>query len=182
MPHGPETETTIFFWKPTQKHGYLGQWYPSPFVTTEADGSHIYYKNAEQYMMHRKGLLFAPNHEVTAKILKTTNPKAIKALGRAVPNFNEGIWVGERYKIVVEGNYLKFTQNEHLKEQLLATGNKELVEASPRDRIWGIGFGWENAEKQRARWGQNLLGKATMEVRKRIRREMDQSADEEAQV
>lgn len=62
-------------------------------------------------------------------------------------------------------------QNGDLRKQLLATGTRDLVEASPRDRIWGIGFGWKNAEKQRQRWGLNLLGKALVEVRERLRGE-----------
>lgn len=71
----------------------------------------------------------------------------------------------------MEGNYLKFTQNEDLKKMLLGTGEKEIAEASPRDRIWGIGFGAKRAGDVRERWGLNLLGKALMEVRERIREE-----------
>jgi ribA/ribD-fused uncharacterized protein len=122
-------------------------------------------------MMHRKGLLFAPDSGVTTDILLTSNPRDIKALGRAVPNFDDAVWRAERCRVVVEGNYLKFTQNEGLKAQLLGTGERELVEASPRDRIWGIGFGQKKAEEQRARWGLNLLGKALMKVRDRIKKE-----------
>src|SRR5437764_9215514 len=122
-------------------------------------------------MMHRKGLLFAPDSPLLAEIMSSDDPKEIKALGRRIPNFDEDVWKKERYKIIVEGNYLKFTQNEALKERLLATGERELVEASPRDRVYGIGFGKANAPTQRKRWGLNLLGKALMEVRKRIREE-----------
>ncbi|KAF8576744.1 DUF1768-domain-containing protein [Ramaria rubella] len=128
--------------------------------------------------MHRKGLLFAPHHNVTACILETVNPRDIKALGRAIPDFDEEAWHLERYNIVVMGNYLKFTQNVELKKLLLDTGNKELVEASPRDRIWGVGFGWKRADEQRHKWGLNLLGKALMDVRKRIKAEAANDTDE----
>lgn len=124
-------------------------------------------------MMHQKGLLFAPDDPVTKQILgqpgAVPNPRAIKALGRKVPNFDEKIWHQERFKIVVAGNYYKFTQNPDLKEQLLDTGDRELVEASPMDRIWGVGFGAKNAGKMRHKWGLNLLGKSVMEVRRMIR-------------
>lgn len=76
--------------------------------------------------------------------------------------------------IVTEGNYLKFTASEHaeiLKKELLETGERELVEASPFDRIWGIGFKEADAERNRHKWGQNLLGKAVKDVRERLRRE-----------
>jgi hypothetical protein len=92
-------------------------------------------------------------------------------LGRKVPNFSDDVWVAERYAIVLEGSYLKFTQNDDLKRQLLDTGTRELVEASPRDRIWGIGFGKDRAGSVRERWGLNLLGKALVETRGRIRME-----------
>ncbi|KAK6535329.1 hypothetical protein TWF694_001792 [Orbilia ellipsospora] len=171
-----DTDNGIYFWKPEQRYGYLGQWYPSVFKEISNDGKEIVYQNAEQYMMHQKGVLFAPDDPVTAEILTAElHPATIKALGRQVPNFDEETWGKKRYEIVVKGNYLKFTQNEDLKKELLETGNKELVEASPRDRIWGVGFGAVNAPKQRARWGLNLLGKALMEVRETIQKEEEDS-------
>ncbi|KAG8747123.1 hypothetical protein FRC10_002172 [Ceratobasidium sp. 414] len=167
---------TVYFWKPEEEHGYLGQWYPSVFVSAESDGSTSFtYENAEQFMMHRKGLLFAPDSPVTAAILKITDPRDIRTLGRKIPNFDDGVWKHERMNIVVQGTYLKFMQNGDLKAQLLATGDKELVEASPRDRIWGVGFGAKQAPMKRAQWGTNLLGKALMEVRERIRQEGESS-------
>ncbi|EWC48702.1 hypothetical protein DRE_00007 [Drechslerella stenobrocha 248] len=162
----------VFFWKPDQEHGYLGQWYASPFVSVSEDGSKVEYRNCEQYMMHQKGVLFAPDHPITAQILTAElDPENIKKLGRQIPDFDDNKWKKHRYQIVVDANYFKFTQNEDLKTQLLETGNRELVEASPRDKIWGVGFGAANAPKRRERWGLNLLGKALMDVRERIRQE-----------
>jgi ribA/ribD-fused uncharacterized protein len=81
-----------------------------------------------------------------------------------------------KLQIVEDGNYLKFTQNDGLKRKLLETGDAELVEASPRDRVWGIGFGPEDARRAaREEWGENLLGKALVSVRERIRREESQT-------
>lgn len=80
----------------------------------------------------------------------------------------------DKLKIVTEGNYLKFTASEHadvLKKELMETGDRELVEASPFDRIWGIGFREADAEKNRHKWGENLLGRAVMDVRERLRKE-----------
>lgn len=80
----------------------------------------------------------------------------------------------DKFEIVVQGNMHKFTVSEEaesLSKWLLATGDRELVEASPMDRIWGVGFTERDAGVNRHRWGQNLLGKALMEVRRRLRDE-----------
>ncbi|KDN49764.1 hypothetical protein RSAG8_01829, partial [Rhizoctonia solani AG-8 WAC10335] len=161
------TDDAIYFFRPKVEHGYLSQWYASPFT----DGTYSY-ENAEQYMMHRKGMLFAPDSHVTSAILGTTNPRDIKALGRMIPNFDGAVWKRERLNIVTEGSRLKFRQSEALKTQLLATGDKELVEASPFDRIWGVGFGAKQAPTKRDKWGENLLGKALMAARQELREEV----------
>jgi hypothetical protein len=92
-------------------------------------------------MIHRKASLFAPTSLVTKEILSPKGPgphsRKVRELGRKVPNFDDKVWVQERYATVVDGNYLKFTQNAELRQQLLATGKREMVEASPQDRIWG---------------------------------------------
>lgn len=121
--------------------------------------------------MHRKALLFAgPDNEITQEIQTgwKIHPREMRSLGRKIPNFSDEVWEANRFDIVVEGNYLKFSQNEDLKAMLISTGDRELVEASPRDRVWGVGFGAKNAGNMRERWGLNLLGKALMVARERI--------------
>ncbi|KAK2849615.1 hypothetical protein FQN49_005581 [Arthroderma sp. PD_2] len=171
----------IFFWKPEQEHGYLGQWWSSPFTAPGPVGEELRYENCEHYMMHQKGVLFAPDDPVTEQILARSGPvpgpKAIKALGRKVPNFDDEVWKRERFRIVVQGNYYKFTQHPDLKALLMGTGDSEIVEASPLDRIWGVGFGAKNAPAKRAKWGLNLLGKALMEVREMIREEEEEAEE-----
>ncbi len=118
--------------------------------------------------MLQKALLFgdtAIGRDILSIPSGSSDLRKVKALGRKVQNFDEETWVKERYRIVVEGNLHKFRANEGLREKLLKTGDKILVEASPRDRIWGVGFGAKNAVAQKDRWGQNLLGKALEEVR-----------------
>jgi ribA/ribD-fused uncharacterized protein len=80
----------------------------------------------------------------------------------------------DKLDIVTQGTYHKFTISDdaqNLKAMLHATGERELVEASPMDRIWGVGFGEREAGRNRGRWGENLLGKALAEVRGRVREE-----------
>lgn len=125
-------------------------------------------------MMHQKAILFN-DEESASKILQTDDPKTCQELGRQVKNYNASIWNENKLNIVTEGSYHKFAhstlQNDDLKSKLLATGNRPLVEASPVDRVWGVGFGAQDAEDNRAEWGENLLGIALEAARQRIRTE-----------
>ena len=104
--------------------------------------------------------------------METNDPKQIKALGRKVKNFDGEIWRKLRYSVVLNGNYYKFAQNKNMRDILLATEDKILVEASPLDTIWGIGYAKNSpaATDPKAWRGLNLLGFALMEVRDEIRR------------
>lgn len=120
--------------------------------------------------MAEKARLFK-DRETLKKILEESSPEKIKALGRQVSNFDEKVWKSNCFRIVVEGNCAKFSQEKSLQDWLLSTGEQVLVEASPYDKIWGIGLKEEDANaKNPARWnGQNLLGFALMTVRDTLR-------------
>ncbi len=151
----------IFFWKPKDKYGYMSQWYPAEMYV-----GGIKYANCEQYMMSQKALLFNDNSKVYAKIMKEMNPHNIKDLGREVKNFDERIWNLHKYRIILEGNFAKFSQNEDLLEMLFDTEDAILAEASPYDRIYGIGMSADNPNvEDTTKWGENLLGNAIMAVR-----------------
>ena len=159
----------IFFWRPHEEYGFLGQWYPSPFTTQSplSPSETVTFPNCETYMMFHKAILF-DDAEVAQEILEAgEDPKMVKALGRKVKGFDATIWDERKFGIVVDGNREKFGQNGDLRELLVKTEGRELIEASPLDRIWGIGFGKTNAMKMqnKRRWGKNLLGKALMQVR-----------------
>lgn len=82
----------------------------------------------------------------------------------------------DKSRIVEEGNYHKFTkaaESETMLKILLDTGDQEIVEASPSDSIWGVGFSASKADANRDKWGQNLLGKVIMNVRDQLRKEND---------
>lgn len=142
----------------------LSQWYPCEF-----EAERTKYTSAEQYMMAEKARLFG-DEEIRAQILKTSDPAICKKLGRKVRNFNQEKWNKNRENIARKGNFYKFSQNAKLREFLLSTGDKILAEASPRDRIWGIGMGKNNPDAlDPAKWrGRNLLGFAIMSARKKI--------------
>ncbi|KAF2226333.1 hypothetical protein BDZ85DRAFT_315874 [Elsinoe ampelina] len=163
----------VFFWREFEPtYGFLSQWYECPF---EVDG--VKYWHAEQWMMMQKAKLFGDEEAIEA-MKKTKEPRKHQGMGRKVKGYDGGKWDEHKSRIVEEGNYHKFTKTpakEGLKQLLLDTGDRELVEASPFDRIWGVGFKADVAEQSRAAWGENLLGKAIMKVRDQIRKEEEEA-------
>ncbi|MBB5868931.1 ribA/ribD-fused uncharacterized protein [Allocatelliglobosispora scoriae] len=145
--------------------GCLSQWWPSPFTV---DGRT--FATAEHYMMWRKAELFG-DHEVADRVFTVDHPQEAKQLGREVRGFVQATWEAQRSAIVVEGSIRKFAADEALRAYLLGTGERILVEASPLDRIWGIGIGATHpAVGDPARWrGLNLLGFALMDARAALR-------------
>lgn len=159
----------LLFWGHNQRNespdkSCLSQWFDCRFT---ADGRE--YHTAEQYMMAHKAMLFGDN-AVLEEIMSADNPAVYKKLGRKIRGFDEEIWKQHRTEIVIEGNMAKFSQNEPLKQFLLSTAPKVLVEASPYDSIWGIGIAADMPDAQNPeKWrGSNLLGFCLMEVRDRL--------------
>ena len=151
------SEFTMFFTEASP----FSQWFRCSFR-----GGKLAFNCAEQYMMHGKALLFG-DAAIAAEILAADHPRQHKALGRKVKGFDDAVWKRERVAIVRAGNRAKFTQNAELRELLLATAPTTLVEASPYDKIWGIGLAASDPRAQdRAQWrGQNLLGQILTELR-----------------
>ncbi|MFF3553429.1 NADAR family protein [Streptomyces tsukubensis] len=161
----------VFFWGAVPRPdgqvsaSCLSQWAHSPFVV---DG--VRYATAEHWMMASKARLFG-DPEAERMALEAAHPAEAKRAGGLVRGFDEDVWRRERSGIVRTGNVHKFAQHPGLGAFLLGTGERVLVEASPRDRIWGIGL---TADDERAadplRWrGLNLLGFALMEAREELR-------------
>lgn len=155
------TDKYVFFWK-----SKLAQWNMQSFV----DVNDIEYCCAEQYMMAEKARLFGDS-ETCQKIMSSKNPKDIQNFGRLVKNFNQGVWDAHKQIIVYQCNILKFSQNQDLLDLLLSTAGKTLVEASPIDRIWGIGLSEDEPDdilNNPENWkGQNLLGYTLTMVRQK---------------
>ena len=139
----------------------FSQWFPCSFIVDE-----IEYPSAEHYMMAEKARLF-DDKEQLEKILETSSPAKAKKFGRLVKNFDVDTWNKESFDIVCRGNFAKFSQNPDFKEFLFKTGNKVIVEASPFDKIWGIGMKQQNDKVNNPLlWnGLNLLGFVLMKVR-----------------
>ncbi|MGI0118210.1 NADAR family protein [Zooshikella sp. RANM57] len=159
----------LFFWghqKPTSRvnKSCLSQWFNASFTI---DG--IHYLSAEHYMMAEKARLFN-DPKCQEKILATSHPGEAKRLGRKIVGFDEKVWRDNRFDIVTNGNLAKFSQNPELQHYLLSTQARVLVEASPVDRIWGIGLAADHPDAtDPTQWqGDNLLGFALMAVRQHL--------------
>ncbi|MFF7167584.1 NADAR family protein [Streptomyces sp. NPDC008086] len=145
----------------------LSQWWAAPFTV---DG--VSYATAEHWMMAAKARLFG-DAEAERRALEAGHPSEAKKAGRLVRGFDEATWERERFRIVVEGSVHKFGADAALRAFLLRTGDRVLVEASPVDRVWGIGLAaGDDGAGDPQRWrGPNLLGFALMEARERLRAE-----------
>ena len=157
-----ETKEFIFFFG---KNDIYSNWHKCLFLENE-----MKFNCTEQYFMYHKAITF--NDINTAqKILASESQAEQKKLGRMVKNFNTKQWNEKRQEIMYRANYLKFSQNEKLKEQLLASGDKVLAEASPYDLTWGIGLAANStAAENTDLWrGQNLLGKILMLIRQDLK-------------
>jgi len=150
----------VLFWDWTPSPSYptslacFSQWFARDF--TDPDPSlppSTTFKTAEHYMMCHKALLFDP--EAAQAILDSPTPEEAKRLGRLIRGFDREVWNGKADGVVERANYLKFSQHEDLKGYVFRTEGKTLVECNRDDRIWGIGYGVEDAKGNEDKWGQN---------------------------
>ena len=154
------TDTHVYFWgDPT-----FSNWGQARIVYKDK-----VFQNTEQAFMWEKAKFFG-DEETAEEILKNDNPSMAKKLGRKVKNFDNERWMINSFTFMVAVNKAKFLQHEKMAKILLSTADKTIVEASPYDKIWGVGLHWnDDAILDEHKWqGLNLLGKALMEVRKLI--------------
>lgn len=146
----------LFFYRTAHP---FSNFHPSPFVVDEQ-----LFQTSEQYLMYLKAVHFGDDH-AAEQILVARTPAECKRWGRRVKGFDEAEWLRVREEIALQVLRAKFGLNKKMREALLATGQKILVEASPTDRIWGIGYSESDAWENRFQWGENLLGRTLMVVR-----------------
>lgn len=166
--HGAELRWRLFFGhRPVGTaigEACLSQWWPARFSI-----GGIIYLTAEHWMMAAKARLFGDD-EAWNQVMSATGPAEAKRAGRGVRGFDETTWAAVRFGLVVAGNYAKFSQNPELRAVLTSTAGEVLVEASPRDRVWGSGLAASHRDARNpAEWpGLNLLGFALMRVREEL--------------
>ena len=123
----------------------------------------------EQAIMWCKAWLFG-DMEKASEILASEYPKEQKALGREVGGYDEIMWKAMRMQVVYMVLKAKFTQSDYYKTKLLETGVSKMVEASPYDKIYGIGLSEEKARMvPENQWpGKNLLGRLMTKLKKEM--------------
>lgn len=159
------TDKYIFFWKESPfcnftKCNIKFEW------PDAQKGEEIYFTSSEQMFMWFKAKFFLDD-ETADKILEAKTPREAKQLGRQVKNYVDSAWDRERTYYMTKAVYAKFYQNANLRKQLIDPKYNGLhfVEASPYDKIWGIGFDENNATVYPTEWGRNELGKILDAVR-----------------
>lgn len=176
----------VFFYLANEQHGEFCQWFPSTFYVHEIQIASLLGHNtsiinpkaiitfncAEQFMMYCKAGRFRDT-DTQRQILVTPDPKKQKALGKGTKGFYDAYWDEVKSEVVVAGNMAKFAQNSGLRGKLMETGNRLLVEAASKDRVWGIGYTEKHALHFRSKWGENRLGKALVEVRENLRQGLE---------
>lgn len=151
------TDKYFLFWNTP-----CSQWFKHPDKTfLFQDEFGVKYYSAEHYMMYWKAMAFK-NEKIAKMVLADPSPREVKKYGRMIENYDDQIWDSIRYNIVVKGNILKFAQNPDLLQFLAKYKYLKFVEASPQDKIWGIGLHFDDDRcLDESKWeGKNLLGKA----------------------
>ncbi|KAH6715580.1 hypothetical protein BKA61DRAFT_734777 [Leptodontidium sp. MPI-SDFR-AT-0119] len=155
-------------WLRTAHPGHTESLPVQPSSSSEPIPTEIEFNCAEQFMMFCKALYF--HDKISANlIMATDDPKLQKKYGRAVKDFIDFLWRQSCERVAFEGNWWKFARDEGRRNFLLETGDRMICEASSVDRRWRIGYKKHKALRYRGNWGENLLGKAIMQVRGKLR-------------
>jgi hypothetical protein len=141
----------IFFWAEKDQYGAFSNFHPGPF---EIDGK--MWPTTEHYFAAQKTM----DESEREAIRKAETPLDAKRMGRVV-NLRPD-WDDVKYDVMMDALRAKFGNSSELKELLVGTGDALIYEDSPHDKVWGTG------RRGGVGSGQNLLGKALMQVRQEL--------------
>lgn len=164
------TALSVLFWEAPS----FGNWTLVVFRMDAPDPSapSITFTSSEQAFMYWKAILFG-DEASARRILATNDSRQQKKLGRGVKGFDQKVWDKEALPLMVRVLTAKFSQHPGWRALLLSTGDKQLIEASPTDKLWGVGMTAAQVikagEDPKAFKGDNLLGKALETVRAALR-------------
>lgn len=160
------TDEYVFFYK-----DWLSNYQKTNF-TVEWKGTTYTFSSTEKGFMYIKAITFG-DLVTASKIMKTDDPNQCRKLGRQVKGYKDSEWEKIRYDVFYTLNWAKYTQDKELQKKLLDPkfDGKKFVEASPIDKIWGIGYAEDNPNIEYAQiyWGKNYLGRILTNIRKRLK-------------
>lgn len=156
------TDKHVFFysWKDMFSNHYRSD---KAFFLPRHEQEGVKFYTGEHMMMYEKAMLFADIGKAQ-EICAAWNPQKAKMLGREVKGFNNKLWEDSREKIVESVCYCRLVYDNELRVAAIKhrLAGRRFVEASDRDRIWGIGLNEDHPMiHDEENWlGLNLLGKA----------------------
>lgn len=132
----------------------------SNFYQCEVHYDGYTFHSSEQLFMYLKAIFFK-DWEIAEEILKVETPREAKALGRKVRNYDDKLWDEKRDYYMLETLMAKFVSCLRFREFILENKDKIFAEASPYDKIWGIGIAESDYRALYPdKWvGENRLGK-----------------------
>ena len=138
------------------EHSFLSAFYPVEFTYKKQT-----YQTAEQAHAHRKAK--GNNHlDIAKQILQQSNPRKCKQLAKGLTTSQT--W-RDNEDSEIEGIQAAKFSIPVLKNKLIETGNKTLVECTG-DRKWGCGCPYNSNQRKEKTWqGQNKFGLAVMHRR-----------------
>lgn len=161
------TDKYVFFYK-----DWLSNYQHTDFMYPSKEIPIFNFTSTEQGFMYFKALYFG-DYKLADEIYNILdNPGMCKRLGRQVSGYDEAAWSSVRYEIFEDLIYQKYLQDKTLQLKLLDPkfDGKEFVEASPIDRIWGIGMSEDDPNiVDPSKWkGTNYLGKIITNIRQKL--------------
>lgn len=117
----------------------------------EIDGE--VWNSVEHYYQYKKFENCDPSY--AQKIKNTSSPRKVKKLSLENKT-RDSNWKEKKVEILKKAVTKKFETYNNLKQLLLSTGQKKLIEANPDDYFWGEG---------KNRTGKKIIGKILMEIR-----------------
>ena len=145
----------IRFHLKNEPHGYLSNFYELP-QPIEIDGQ--LWCTSEHYFQAQQFVSTAP--ELAEAIRTTRAPSKVWRMAERNRERRRNDWDSVKDDVMRKAVWEKFRQNPSLADQLLGTGDANLVEHTASDAYWGDGGDGS---------GLNMLGKILMEVRARLR-------------
>jgi ribA/ribD-fused uncharacterized protein len=140
----------ICFYSKSPEYGWLSNFSEHGF---SLDG--VSWPSVEHYYQAQK----YAGTEAAERIRQADSPLKARKAGQDRSLVPRPDWDAVKEEVMRRAVRAKFEQNRRLREQLLATGEEELIHESGSDRFWG-------RSKEGA--GENRLGAILMEVREAL--------------